>query len=209
VFKTAMPASLQQFFFAAGFTVMLLIVGKIGTAELAGANIILSLMLVGVLPALGFGIGGATLVGHSLGKNNVEAAYQWGWDAVKLAAMVVLVLMVPVVMFPELILSVFLHDPKVIEITRFPLQLAGFALVFESVGIVLFNTINGAGDTKRTMLASFVLQWLLFLPAAWYVGPFLGQGLIAIWLVYIGYRIILTITLINMWQGKKWSTVVV
>jgi len=205
--KTSVPSSIQQFFFAAGFTVLFWIVGEVGTRELAGANVIINLMLVGILPAMGFGLGGATLVGQALGKKDIDAAQQWGWDTVKLACITAGFLMLPVLIFPDLILSVFLTDQSVIEITRLPLQLAALSLGVECIGIVLFNTINGAGDTTSTMKISFALQWIFFLPLAWFVGPYLGMGLTAIWIGHIVYRLILTWAMVSMWQGRKWSTV--
>ncbi len=205
--KTSMPSSIQQFFFAAGFTVLFWIVGQVGTNELAGANVIINLMLVGVLPALGFGLGGATLVGQALGKKDIDSAQQWGWDTVKLACITAVFLMLPVLLFPDAILKVFLTDQAVIDLTRLPLQLAAFSLGVECIGIVLFNTINGAGDTTSTMKISFALQWLFFLPLAWLVGPYLGWGLTAIWIGNILYRLILTWAMVSMWQGRKWSTV--
>ncbi len=205
--KTSIPSSIQQFFFAAGFAALYWIIGQVGTAELAGANVIINLMLVGLLPAMGFGLGGATLVGQSLGKKNINAAHQWGWDTVKLACITAALLMLPVMLFPELILRVFLTDQAVIDITRLPLQLAAISLGVECIGIVLFNTINGAGDTTSTMKISFALQWIVFLPMAWFVGPYLGMGLTAIWIGQILYRLVFTWAMIHMWQGRRWSTI--
>ncbi len=205
--KTSVPSSVQQFFFAAGFAALYWIIGQVGTAELAGANVIINLMLVGLLPAMGFGLGGATLVGQSLGKKNIGAAHQWGWDTVKLACITAAFLMIPVILFPELILKAFLTDQAVIDLTCLPLQLAALSLGVECIGIVLFNTINGAGDTTSTMKISFALQWIVFLPAAWLVGPYLGMGLTAIWIGQILYRLIFTWAMIHMWQAKKWSTI--
>lgn len=207
VIKTSIPSSFQQFFFAAGFTVLFWIVGQVGTEELAGANVIINLMLVGILPALGIGIGGATLVGKSLGQNNPELAHQWGWEASKLAGLLVIILMIPVVFLTEPIMKVFLAEQSVRDVTRLPLQLAALSLAIESIGIVLFNTINGAGDTSRVMKVSFTLQWLMFLPAAWFIGPYLGMGLTAIWVAHIVYRMVLTVVMIVMWQGRKWSAI--
>jgi putative MATE family efflux protein len=205
--KTSVPSSIQQFFFAAGFTALFWIIGQVGTQELAGANVIINLMLVGLLPAMGFGIGGATLVGQALGKKDTDAAHLWGWDTVKLACITAALLMLPVLLFPDHILKIFLTDQAVIELTRFPLQLAAISLGVECIGIVLFNTINGAGDTTSTMKISFALQWLLFLPAAWLVGPYWGMGLTAIWIGQILYRLIFTWAMIHMWQSRRWSTI--
>ena len=205
--KTSVPSSVQQFFFAAGFAALYWIIGQVGTQELAGANVIINLMLVGLLPAMGFGLGGATLVGQALGRKDVDAAHLWGWDTVKLACLTAALLMLPVVLFPDLVLSAFLTDQTVIDITRLPLQLAGISLGVECIGIVLFNTINGAGDTTRTMKISFALQWVVFLPMAWMLGPYWGFGLTAIWIGQIIYRLIFTWAMIVLWQDRKWSTI--
>ena len=206
--KTSVPSSVQQFFFAAGFAALYWIIGQVGTEELAGANVIINIMLVGLLPAMGFGLGGATVVGQALGKKDVDGAHLWGWDTVKLACITAFALMLPVILFPDAILKVFLTDQtSVIELARLPLQLAALSLAVECIGIVLFNAINGAGDTTSTMKISFALQWLLFLPMAWLVGPYLGMGLTAIWIGQISYRLIFTWAMIGMWQGRKWSTV--
>ncbi len=205
--KTSVPSSIQQFFFAAGFAALYWIIGQVGTKELAGANVIINLMLVGLLPAMGFGLGGATLVGQALGRKQVEAAHLWGWDTVKLACLTAAVLMIPVVLLPDLVLSLFLTDPAVIEITRLPLQLAGITLGVECIGIVLFNTLNGAGDTTRTMKISFALQWIMFLPLAWLLGPYWGLGLTAIWIGQIIYRLIFTLAMVYFWQDRKWTTI--
>ncbi|WP_395373570.1 MATE family efflux transporter [Marinicella sp. W31] len=207
VIKTSIPASLQQFLFAAGFTMMLWIVGKLGIYELAASNIILNLMLVGILPALGFGIGGATLVGRSLGRKDVEGAHLWGWDATKLAVIVVFVLMLPVFLFPDGILKIFLHEQAAIDVARLPLRIAAGFLALETIGVVLFNAINGAGDTKSTMIVSFTFQWLLFLPVAWLVGPHWGLGLTAIWIAHVSYRVLLTVTMIILWEKRNWSRI--
>ncbi|MEO1576729.1 MAG: MATE family efflux transporter, partial [Pseudomonadota bacterium] len=60
--KLSLPTSIQQFFFASGFTVLYGIIGRIGTAELAAASVLVTLMLVAILPGMGFGLAATTLV---------------------------------------------------------------------------------------------------------------------------------------------------
>jgi multidrug resistance protein, MATE family len=51
------------------------------------------------------------------------------------------------------------------------------------------------------------LQWLLFLPLAWLVGPGLGHGLLAIWLVFVGYRALQTGLFIALWRRRQWAKI--
>ena len=86
--RVSLPASVQQFFFAAGFTATMWIVGRVGTAELAAANVFVNLMLVAILPGMVMGLAAASFVGRSLGQGEREAARLWAWDLVKVAAVV-------------------------------------------------------------------------------------------------------------------------
>ena len=106
--KLAVPSSIQLFFFAAGFTAMFWIVGLVGTKEVAAANVLINLVLVAILPGLALGLAAASLVGQALGAGDAHAAHRWGWDVAKVAAVIMGSLGVPALLFPELILGVFI-----------------------------------------------------------------------------------------------------
>ena len=66
--RLGLPNSIQQLLFAAGFAMLFWIIGKVGTEELAVANVLVNIPLLAVLPGIGFGIGAASLAGQSLGR---------------------------------------------------------------------------------------------------------------------------------------------
>ena len=100
--RLTIPNSLQQLFFASGYTVLFWIIGQVGTAETAAANVLVNLMLVAILPSIALGIASTTLVGQALGKGNPEDAYLWGWDVVRVAFVTLLVMGGAMILFPEL-----------------------------------------------------------------------------------------------------------
>ena len=53
-------------------------------------------------------------------------------------------------------------------------------IALDSIGLVLFNAMNGAGYT-HTMVLSIIMQWCLYLPIAYFMCIVLGYGLVAIW----------------------------
>ena len=77
--RLSAPAGLQQVFFAGSFTAFFWILGTIGTAELAAGNVLVNVMLVWILPANGFGLAAASLVGQALGAGDQPAAKAWAW----------------------------------------------------------------------------------------------------------------------------------
>ncbi|MGF1465562.1 MAG: MATE family efflux transporter [Sandaracinaceae bacterium] len=205
--RTSLPAGLQTFFFAAGMTVFFSIVARLGRAELAASNVLINLLLVAVLPALGFGLAAASLVGQGLGARDVSGARRWGWDVVRTAVPLVALITVPGLVLPDLVLGVFLHDPDTLALARAPLRLLAVTLPIDAVGTVLMNALLGSGDSRRVLIVATSLQWLLFLPLAWLVGPVLGWGLFAVFCAQGLYRLVQTGVFAGIWTGSAWARV--
>lgn len=205
--RLSAPASVQQFFFAAGFTAMMWIVGRVGTAELAAANVLVNVLLVAILPGLAMGLAAASLVGRSLGRGERDAARLWAWDVVKVTAAAMGVLGLPMIAAPGPILGAFLHDPEALALAEAPLRISGAAILADAVGMVLMNALNGAGATRSAMIVSIGVQWLLFLPAAFLAGPVLGFGLLGVWLCHAGWRAVQAAVFAALWRRGRWAYV--
>jgi putative MATE family efflux protein len=180
--RLAVPSSIQQFFFAAGFTALFWIVGLVGTREVAAASVLINVMLVAILPGLGLGLAAASLVGQALGAGDARAAQRWGWDVVTVAVAIMGGLGVPML-------------------------LVGATIVVDAFGMVLQNALLGAGASRQVMTVSITVQWLVFLPAAWLVGPTAGFGLIGIWLCLVGWRALQAAVLTAIWQRRRWAEI--
>ena len=205
ILRISIPASIQQFFFAAGFTALFLIIGKIGTAELAAATVLMNVSQTAFLPGLGLGIACASMVGQALGRGDPEDAKAWGWDVVKIGICVMGVLGIPMVFLPTPILSIFLTDPEVIALARPALILVGATIWFEAVSMILLSGLQGAGAAKIVAKMSISLQWLVFLPLAYVIGPVLGYGLMGVWTWFITYRFLTTLIFAGFWQFGRWQ----
>lgn len=204
----ALPSSIQQFLFSAGFNVLFFIIGLIGTAELAAANVLMQITLVAILPGLGLGLAAASLVGQALGSGDPDDAKRWGWDVVKLGVVAMGLLGLPMLLAPDAILGVFLpQDPDTIALARLPLRLVGATIWFDGVGMVLLNALLGAGAARAVMGVSVVLQWALFLPAAYLVGPVAGWGLLGVWVAQMVQRMAQAGAFAWLWQRGDWATI--
>lgn len=205
--RLSIPSGIQQLFFAGGMTTFFWIVGRIGTAELAASNVLLNLMLVGVLPGMAFGMAAATLVGEALGKAEPEQANQWAWDVAKIGMIGVGALVLPAVIVPDLLLSLFIKDAATLELARLPLQIMALSITWDTLGSVLMQALLGAGDSKRAMLFSVTLQWLVFLPVLFALSTWAGIGLLGVWITQVVYRTILTGGFWAMWRGGRWKMI--
>ena len=205
--SVSIPSGVQQLFFAAGLVAMFWIIGRIGTPELAAANVLITVTLFAILPGLALGIACTTLVGQAMGAGDAEDAHQWAWDVAKVAVVLLTVLGLPMIVIPDLVSSIFIHEPATRELARWPMRLVGLTMPIEAIGFAFMHGLLGAGDARRVMVVSVGVQWLLFIPLAYLLGPVLGFGLLGVWLMQGGTRMLQSGIFFLAWQGRKWQEI--
>ena len=101
----------------------------------------------------------------------------------------------------------YLHEETTIALARFPLRLLGATMIVETLGGVLMNALLGAGASRTVMVVSIALQWGLFLPVAFLLGPVLGFGMSAVWAAQVGYRCLQGLIFASIWRSRSWLSV--
>lgn len=205
--RLSIPNSMQQLVFAGSVAVLFSIIAQLGTQELAIAHVLTHLSLLLILPAVGLGMAATTLVSHDLGKGDQDAASQWGWDTVKVAAVTVFLLSLPLWLFPTQILGLFLSEHILIEQALVPLRITCVAICIDVVAIVFTQAMLGAGANRTVMLVTLVGQWGFYLPLTWLVGPVMGGGLTAIWLVQLLHRGLSSVIFGILWSKRRWNQI--
>ena len=61
--------------------------------------------------------------------------------------------------------------------------------------------------SRFVMVVAIANQWLLFLPLAYLIGPVLGYGLTAIWLLNVFYRALQAAVFTGFWLRRNWAGV--
>ncbi|WP_136246686.1 MATE family efflux transporter [Halomonas borealis] len=207
--RLAVPHSLQQIWFAAGYAMLFWILGRIDTASVAIGHVLVNLSLLLILPGVGLGMAAMSLVGESLGRHDHHDAQRWGWDVVRLAWPCLSLIALPMVVFPDAVLGLFLHDTQLIALGRLPLQLTAAMIVLDAAALVFAQALLGAGAQRTVLTVTLGLQWLLFLPLAWWVGVHQEAGLLGIWWVQLGYRCLNSLGFMLVWQHRGWQRLAV
>jgi MATE family multidrug resistance protein len=203
--RISLPSGVQQLFFASGLVAMFWIIGKIGTPELAAANVLTTVLLFAILPGLALGISCTTLVSQALGRQDVDDAYRWGFDVAKVTVALLTVLGLPLWLVPDLVSSIFIHEESTRELARWPMRIVGLTMPIEAISFAFMYALLGAGDARRVMVVSVSAQWLFFIPLAYLLGPTLGLGLLAIWIVQGCSRSIQGIIFFWSWRKRGWQ----
>jgi putative MATE family efflux protein len=208
ILRVSVPSGVQTFLFAAGLTALFAIIDRVGTAEAAAANVLMNISLVAFLPGLGLGLASASLVGQALGRRDFDDATRWGWEVVRIGVVMMAAIGLPMAIAPELLLSPFFAgETEPLALAVGPLRLVGLTIGIEALTMVLLNSIVGAGATTLALIIAVAMQWGLFLPLAYLVGPVLGGGLMTIWIVNVGYRALMGLILVAVWKSRRWAKV--
>ncbi len=205
--RLTLPSSIQQLMFAFGLTVLFAIIGTLGTSQLAAAGVLINVSLVAFLPGMALGMASASLVGQALGQGDADDAYRWGWDVSLVAVVLLGSLGLPMMLVPDLLLSPFLHEAEPLAHARPALQLVGATLAIEAIGLVLMQSLLGAGAARQVMVVAVALQWGFFLPLAYLVGPVLGGSLLQIWIAQAVQRGLQSMVFIGLWMRRDWARI--
>lgn len=206
VLRLAIPGGLQQLFDTLALTLMYRIVGSIGTIELAAYAVLINLVGLVGLPAFALGSAGAALVGQALGRGNVDDASRWAWDVLRVGAIGLAMIGVPFWLVPDLLLSIWLHEPAAVDVARTPMRILGAMIVINGAGYMLAAMLNGAGDVRRVTWVNLITQWFWLLPGAYLFGPVLGGGLLGVWCMHqFGFRALQSVIYVLIWRTRRWA----
>ena len=116
----------------------------VGTRELACYSVLVNFIGLVGLPAWGLGTAGVTLVGNALGERRPADAAKWAWDVVKLGVVGMFILGMPFWLFPDAILSIWIHDPETRALAVTPTRILGIMIAFNGIGYMMATLLNGA-----------------------------------------------------------------
>jgi putative MATE family efflux protein len=166
--KVGWPATFQ-FIIASGSWIFIakLVAETGGTAASAGYQVAIRNVVFFILPAWGLSNAAATLVGQNLGANQIERAEKSVMLTAKYNAIFMSFVMVLFLFFSEPIIRIFTKDIIVVEYATRALQIIGSGYVFYGIGMVMTQSLNGAGDTRTPTIINLVCFWLFQIPLAY------------------------------------------
>lgn len=174
--RFGIPGSVQFTMDILAFTLFILLVGRIGTAELAATNIVLSINALAFMPSMGASQGMSVLVGQALGQKNPALASSYVISGCQLLIAYILIIDLIFIFAPDFVLAPFMaseQDPASQQLVfgygQTLLKIVAAYLFFDALYMVFSGALRGAGDTRFMMLAiGIVSPFCLILPV--YIG---------------------------------------
>jgi MATE family multidrug resistance protein len=210
--KFGAPNGIQFFVELMGFSLFILLVGRLGTVELAATNVAFNVNTLAFLPLVGLGISVSTLVGRYLGQDAPHIAERSTWSGIHISLVYMGTMAFLYSFTPMLFLAPFLTDGNAAEVlpivalATILLKFVAVYSVFDGVYIVFSAAVKGAGDTRFVMWVTMAVSVGVMVIPVWAGITWFGLGLYAAWIFASTYIIILSVVFYFRFRGGKWKS---
>ena len=205
------PSGLTFMLDIMAFSLFTLIVGRLGTIELAATNLASHINSLAFMPLIGSGIAVTTMVGQRLGRNQPAAAEYCTWTGFHLGLLYTLLMALAYIAVPELFLEPFKAGARGEEFAAayaiaIPLlRIVAIYCVFDSLYMTFTAALKGAGDTRFIMWVSVPLAWILMVIPSFVAQNFFDAGIFLIWAFLCIYVVILALVFYFRFRQGKWK----
>ncbi len=161
---------------SASWIFLVRILSIFGSEAVAGFTIAIRMVVFTIMPLFGISNAAATLVGQNLGANQPERAEQSVWRTANFTAVFLAIIAVVFFTWASDIIKLFAKEPEVIAYGIHALKIMCLGYVFFGFGMIMSQSLNGAGDTKTPTFINLVCFWMLQLPIAYFLAVNQGLG---------------------------------
>jgi len=188
LFYYGAPNGLQLLAEVAAFTLMLLLIGRLGDQAMAATTAAFNVNSFAFIPTLGLGIGLTAIVGRELGRNRPHRAALAAWSAMLLAWIYMGSIAIWYVLTPDFFLLGYGAgmSPESFEslrrTTTILLRFVAAYCLFDAMNVIFAAALKGAGDTRYIFLANLSLSTPPVV-IVWLGVHYFGLGLWGCWLI--------------------------
>jgi len=179
--RIGLPIGAQQALEAGAFGAVGLLMGVLGTVQMAAHQIAITLAAFTFMVPLGVGQAAAVRVGHAIGagddaraKAAIRAAYICGVGFMIFAGLAFLGA-------PRLLAHAFTPDERVVTLAAVLIPIAGVFQVFDGGQAVGAGVLRGAGDTTAPLVVMLAAYWIVGVPVSAYLGFKTSLGPAGLW----------------------------
>jgi MATE family multidrug resistance protein len=157
------------------FSVAALLMGRLGTNEVAAHAVALQLASMAFMVPLGLGQAATVRVGIAYGRGDRDGIHKAGWSALAMGTGFMAVTAVLFLVIPQTLVSIFLNrsDPNnaiALGLAASYLGIAGIFQLVDGAQVVAAHALRGLSDTKVPMVLAMLGYWAFGLPIAYVLG---------------------------------------
>ena len=185
MFKLGYPIFIDRLLQNTGSLFFAKIILLYGTAVYAAHQVGLAIEAFSFMPGYGIAVAAATMVGQNLGAGRHVEARLSGYEANRLAVMLMAMMGLVFFFFPYGLLRAFTGDPEVIRYGMLYMKIVAFAQKPLAITMVVGGSLRGAGDTALIMFATIAGMRFVRLPVAALLAAVVKTEIRYVWSVMI------------------------
>ena len=194
--RLGLPIGCQVLLEFGAFAVVALMMGWLGTREMAGHQVAINLASLTFMVPLGTADAASVLVGQAVGRGDPAGARGASASALLCGAGFMCLTAVAFLTAPDFLARLYTTDVAVLAVAAALIPLAGVFQVFDGLQAVAGGILRGLGETRVAMLVNLLGYWGLGLPVSWLLGFHLGLGPAGLWWgLVIGLAVVATVLL--------------
>ncbi len=179
--KISLPIGLQLTLEAGAFGFAFIIVGWLGTIEIAAHQVALSMAGVTYMGATGIAAAATVRVGNELGKKNYQELKRAGYSALFLVIIYMSITAISFVLLRFYLPTLYIQEMAVIQMASTLLLIAAFFQLSDGIQVVGLGALRGMGDVVIPTLAVLIAYWALGLPLGYWLAFEMNLGIEGVW----------------------------
>ena len=202
--RVSLGGVLQFLIATSAWIVLMRIVAPFGSEAVAGYTIAIRVIIFTILPAWGLGNAAATLVGQNLGAGQPDRAERSVWITVRYNLVFMVGVAIVFIALAPWIIGFFTDNPVIIKHGVDCLRIISYGYGFYAVGMILIQSLNGAGDTDTPTVINFICFWLFQIPLAWWLALPMGLGPNGVFIAVMVAEALIAVAAWWVFRGGKW-----
>ncbi len=210
--KFGLPNGIHFFIDILGFTIFVLIIGRLGTISLAATNIAFNLNNLIFLPMIGVGISITVISGKYIGSKQPVYAERITYSGLVMLLFYVVPMILVFLIFPDKFINFFSSHSTTAEfdeISKILFQLIKFIAIysiFDVFNITFSATLKGAGDTKFIMYFILIFSILFLIVPTFLIVEYYNFNIYYAWSILTIYVSLLGIIFFLRFKHGKWKS---
>lgn len=209
VFRLGWPIGVTSLAESGMFQATALMMGWIGTVELAAHGIAMEVASLSFMVHLGLSNAATVRAGRADGAGDAVGLRDGAKVAIALSAGFGAVMVLLFLALPQQIIALFLDESKAgsAEIIAFGVKLMAMAALFQmadAMQVMALGLLRAVKDTRVPMIAAAVSYWGVGIPAAYFLGFGADLGGVGLWLgLVVGLVLAAALLMARFWMRAR------
>ena len=182
ILSLGLPSGFQYFFEVGAFAFAVIMIGWLGTAQLAAHQIALNLASISFMAVLGISVAGSIRVGNAVGMKDIAETRRAGFTASLIGASIMMVAGITFIALRDFLPTLYVNDEVVISYASSLLIIAALFQISDGTQAVGIGILRGLTDVKIPTAITFIAYWIVGLPVGYLLGFTYDLGVQGVWI---------------------------